>query len=221
MNRDASTWLLPSDLIRNTRRPRTAQWTSHTANKFSPATLCAACKNRVYETLQASFHLSQSRLQASTKWTNVRNTRPFSNGTPPSQLRTNWIRTERQTHTNFLPKFRWISRRTPGIIKKPEFLRKWEYSHPWEKAKCSQSHRLVNLMVRRSHQEREVRYHFPLSPLKSCLDSWQTLFFMWFPHPFPFSQKILKKKIFAKFISLLPWGKVTATDLRKVATYAI
>ena len=35
--------------------------------------------------------LSLSRLQSSMKRTFERDTRPFSNGTPPTQLRTNWI----------------------------------------------------------------------------------------------------------------------------------
>ena len=52
--------------------------------------LCATCENRVTKLCKPIyFHLPQSRLQASTKHTYVRDTRPFSNGTPPSQFRTN------------------------------------------------------------------------------------------------------------------------------------
>ena len=72
----------------HTRRPRTAWRTSHKPNELSRATLCATCENRVAQFHKPFFRLPQSGLQASTKRTY---TRPFSNGTPPSQLRTNWI----------------------------------------------------------------------------------------------------------------------------------
>ena len=42
-----------------------------------------------YKISHAYFRLLLSRLQASTKRTYARDTGPFSNGTPPSQLRTN------------------------------------------------------------------------------------------------------------------------------------
>ena len=48
-------------------------------------------RESLYETLQAYFRPPQSHLQASTKCRYVSNTRPFSNGTSPSQLRTNCI----------------------------------------------------------------------------------------------------------------------------------
>ena len=97
---------------------------------------------------QACFRLPQSLLQVSTK----RDTRPFSNGTPPSHLRTNWFgikwrmwsrlrqtasstfgyNVQSYTHTSFLCKFRLISRMTSGTIKKPEFQQKSEDSHVWD-----------------------------------------------------------------------------------------
>ena len=49
------------------------------------------------ETSQNFFHMPQYHLQASTKRTYVRYTRPFLNDTPQSQLRTNWIGIKWQT----------------------------------------------------------------------------------------------------------------------------
>ena len=91
VNTDASTWLLPSDLFHTY-----SQTYDHMANlsQSKQVFLCnptCGLRESHHETLQAYFRLPQSRLQASTKRTYVRNTRPFSNGTPPSQLRTNWI----------------------------------------------------------------------------------------------------------------------------------
>ena len=63
----------------HTRRPRTTWHTCQKANEFSCATLCVACENHVYKTSQAYFHLTQSCLQASTKYMYARGTRPFSN----------------------------------------------------------------------------------------------------------------------------------------------
>ena len=71
----------------HTHRPRTAWRTSRKANKFS-CTMQGLRESR-YETLQAYFRLPQSRLQAFLKCMYAHDTRPFSNGTPPSQLRTN------------------------------------------------------------------------------------------------------------------------------------
>ena len=97
-NTNASTTLLLLDLFCTyTHRPRTAWKTCHKANKFSCETLCTSCNNLVYETLQVQFCLPQFRLQASIKRMYARNTRPFPNGMPPSQLRTNWVGIKRRT----------------------------------------------------------------------------------------------------------------------------
>ena len=80
-----------------------------------------------YYTSQACFCLPQPRLKASKKCTYAHPTRSFSNSTPLSQLRTNWIGIKCRTrlqyqqlafictcpHKNFLVKFRRISRVTP------------------------------------------------------------------------------------------------------------
>ena len=58
--------------------------------------MCGLWESR-HTTLQAYFRLQQSRLQASTKHMYARDTRPFSNGTSPSQLRTNWTGIKWQT----------------------------------------------------------------------------------------------------------------------------
>ena len=63
---------------------------SHKANEFSHAAM-RGFRESLHKTLQAYFHLPQSRLQASTKRTQARDARPFSNGTPSSQLKTNRI----------------------------------------------------------------------------------------------------------------------------------
>ena len=101
-----------------------------------------------HETLHAYFRLPQSRLQASTKGTYAHDTRPFPNGTLPSQFKTNWINIIWRTwsrlehtasatcsynvYTTFLRKFRRISRKTSGTTKKLEFQRKPEDFHLWE-----------------------------------------------------------------------------------------
>ena len=80
----------------HTRRPRTVWQTSHKANEFlvQPS---VNLQESHYETFHAYFRLLQSCLIASMKQTYVRDTRPFSNSTPPSQLRTNRIRIKWQT----------------------------------------------------------------------------------------------------------------------------
>ena len=104
-------------------RPRIAWPSSHKANEFSYATFCAACKNHVtlYKTSQAfiachnlAFKLPQ----------NVRMHLERMSPATCSQVRIHM-------YTNFLPKFWWILKMTPGTIKKPEFWQKPEDSHPW------------------------------------------------------------------------------------------
>ena len=84
VNTDASTWLLPSDLFRTYSQTWDRVANLSQSKRVFSAALCPTCK----ESSQAYLRLPQSRLQTSMKCTYERHTWPFSNGTPPSQLRT-------------------------------------------------------------------------------------------------------------------------------------
>ena len=57
----------------------------------------SSLRESCHKTSQTYFRLPQSHLQASTKPTYACDTRPFSNGMPLSQFRTNWIGIEWRT----------------------------------------------------------------------------------------------------------------------------
>ena len=74
----------------STCTPRTAWRPPHKADEFSPATLCSACENRVTKLRKPIFACRNLACKPPQN-ARVRATLPFSNGTPPNQLRTNWI----------------------------------------------------------------------------------------------------------------------------------
>ena len=148
-----------------------------------------------YKTSQAYFRLLQFRLQASTKRTHTRDTMPFWNGTPLSQVSTIWTLDicSRPWSWHRCPEFYWrtlqilsqslriISSQNEKIIQKHAFLpflRKWEINERersseiiyWPQQPCLRTKQILHGQIPLRHPHPFCP--FSLSCLSSCSPSW-------------------------------------------------